>query len=249
MLDRGLAEDGAAQALGWPKARVTARVKILELPETAQEMIGAGRIALSAIDQLRVIGRVSPPLLDAVVAFLADGNEWAAGRVTREPGWVLDSAQLRDRWIVRDPDIKNGEPIINGSRVSVHKLADRIVDGESDDVLDEDFPHIPAEAREIAVQYARANPRRGRPKRRGPIAHAGAGRARTRTGGNVQPRPRRARGIMENRLGRTSGCRSFSMPLRSGEGSASGILSAASAMAVRSLGPRTTMSFRLAIGH
>jgi uncharacterized protein (DUF433 family) len=74
-------------------------------------------------------------------------------------------AQLRDRWIGRDPDIKNGEPIINGSRVSVHKLADRIVDGESDDVLDEDFPHIPAEAREIAAQYARANPRRGRPKR------------------------------------------------------------------------------------
>ena len=95
MLDRGLTEDGAAQALGWPKARVTALVKILELPEGAQEMIGAGRIALSAIDQLRVIGRVSPPLLDAVVAFLADGNEWAAERLAREPGWVLDSA-LRD---------------------------------------------------------------------------------------------------------------------------------------------------------
>jgi hypothetical protein len=40
-----------------------------------------------------------------------------------------------------------------------------------------------------------------------------------------------------------------SMPLRSGQGSASGIFSAASAMAVRSLGPPTTMSFRLAIGH
>ena len=43
MLDRGLTEDGAAQALGWPKVRITARVKILELPERAQEMIGAGR--------------------------------------------------------------------------------------------------------------------------------------------------------------------------------------------------------------
>jgi ParB/RepB/Spo0J family partition protein len=92
MLDRGLTEDGAAQALGWPKARITARVKILELPERAQEMIGAGVIALSAVGQLRAIGRVSPPLLDAVVAFLADGNEWAAERLAREPGWVLDSA-------------------------------------------------------------------------------------------------------------------------------------------------------------
>ena len=32
MLADGLSEDGAAQALGWPKARVTARVKLLELP-------------------------------------------------------------------------------------------------------------------------------------------------------------------------------------------------------------------------
>jgi len=35
MLARGLTEDGAAQALGWPEARVTARVKILELHERA----------------------------------------------------------------------------------------------------------------------------------------------------------------------------------------------------------------------
>jgi uncharacterized protein (DUF433 family) len=74
-------------------------------------------------------------------------------------------ARLRDLWIVRDPEIKHGEPIIRGSRVSVHTLADRIAHGESASVLDEDFPHIPAEAREVAVQYARANPRRGRPKR------------------------------------------------------------------------------------
>lgn len=74
-------------------------------------------------------------------------------------------AQLRDRWIVRDPAIKNGEPVISGSRVGVHLLAERIAAGDSDELLDEDFPHIPREAREVAIQYARANPRRGRPKR------------------------------------------------------------------------------------
>src|ERR1019366_6279850 len=95
MLETGLSEDGAGQALGWPKVRVSARVKILELPEPAQQMIGSGVIALSAVDQLRAIGKVSSGLLDAVVAFLADGNEWAAERLAREPGWVLDSA-LRD---------------------------------------------------------------------------------------------------------------------------------------------------------
>src|SRR5215216_5694132 len=92
MLDRGLSEDGAAQALGWPKARVTARVKILELPERAQQLIGEDVIHLAAVDQLRAIGTVAPELLDAVIAYLDDGNGWAAERLTREPGWVLDAA-------------------------------------------------------------------------------------------------------------------------------------------------------------
>src|ERR687892_599798 len=68
MLSRGLTEDGAAQALGWPKSRVTARVKILELPERAQQLLGDGVIALSAVD-LRAIGAVAPGLLDAVIAY------------------------------------------------------------------------------------------------------------------------------------------------------------------------------------
>ena len=92
MLDRGLTEDGAAQALGWPKQRVTARVKILELPERAQQLIGENVIHLAAVDQLRAIGKVAPDLLDAVIAYLDDDNAWAAERLTREPGWVLDAA-------------------------------------------------------------------------------------------------------------------------------------------------------------
>jgi ParB/RepB/Spo0J family partition protein len=92
MLDRGLTEDGAAQALGWPKARVTARTRILELPERAQQMIGTGQIALSGVDHLRAVGKVSPPLLDAVIEFLADGNDSAAERLAREPDWVLAAA-------------------------------------------------------------------------------------------------------------------------------------------------------------
>jgi ParB/RepB/Spo0J family partition protein len=92
MLDRGLSEDGAAQALGWPKQRVTARVKILELPERAQELIGENVIHLAAVDQLRAIGKVAPDLLAAVIAYLDDDNAWAAERLTREAGWVLDAA-------------------------------------------------------------------------------------------------------------------------------------------------------------
>jgi ParB/RepB/Spo0J family partition protein len=95
MLAKGLSEDGAAQALGWPKMRVTARIRLLALPERAQEMVGAGTIALSAVEQLLAIGQGAPELLDAVIDYLADGNERAAERLMREPGWVLDAA-IRD---------------------------------------------------------------------------------------------------------------------------------------------------------
>jgi ParB/RepB/Spo0J family partition protein len=92
MLDRHLTEQGAAEVLGWSINRVVARVKILRLPERAQQMVGAGSIPLSAVDQLLSIGKVSPPVLDTVIAYLDEGNEWAAERLVSEPGWVLDAA-------------------------------------------------------------------------------------------------------------------------------------------------------------
>jgi hypothetical protein len=67
-------------------------MKLLELPERAQQLVGAGTIALSAVEQLRAIGAASPALLDAVIDFVADGNEWAAERLARKPGWAIDSA-------------------------------------------------------------------------------------------------------------------------------------------------------------
>jgi hypothetical protein len=74
---------------------------LLELPEAAQLMIGEGRIALSAIDPLRAIGTVSPPLLDALIAFLAEGNEvgFRASSVRAGMGaatW-LDAAGVRPK--------------------------------------------------------------------------------------------------------------------------------------------------------
>jgi hypothetical protein len=93
MLARGLTPEGAAQALGWSRQRVAARVKLLELPDAAQQLVVEGTIALSAIDPLLAIGRVAPDLLNAVIAHLAsDGNGWMGERLASEPGWVLDAA-------------------------------------------------------------------------------------------------------------------------------------------------------------
>ena len=139
-------------------------IEVEDVPVLA--MLGLlGKMRLSPSDKRTVRKWLRSPdpsaeleLAPALVVRRVDEVEQARLRAERY-------AELRDRWIVRDPAIKNGEPVIRGSRVTVHTLADRIAAGESEEVLDEDFPHIPAEARDIAVQFARSNPRRGRPRR------------------------------------------------------------------------------------
>jgi len=58
-----------------------------------------------------------------------------------------------------------GEPVIAGTRVPVRTIASLIEMGETSEVLREDYPNIPEEAYKVAVQWAHANPRRGRPLR------------------------------------------------------------------------------------
>ena len=139
-------------------------IELEDVPVLA--MLGLlGKMRLSPSDKRTVRKWLRSPdpsaeleLAPALVVRRVDEIEQARLRAERY-------ATLRERWIIRDPAIKNGDPVIRGSRVSVHTLADRVASGDTDEILDEDFPHIPAEAREVAVQFARANPRRGRPRR------------------------------------------------------------------------------------
>ena len=70
----------------------------VEAARAARAGAGDGRrrreilAAATEVDQLRSIGQVYQELLDAVVDYLADGNEWAAERLSSQPGWVLDAA-------------------------------------------------------------------------------------------------------------------------------------------------------------
>lgn len=61
--------------------------------------------------------------------------------------------------------LMGGEPVITGTRVPVRTIASLVEMGETSEVLREDYPHIPQEAYTLAVQWAHANPRRGRPVR------------------------------------------------------------------------------------
>lgn len=95
MLSDGYTVDGAATVLGWHKRRVTARQRILELPETAQTLVGAGEIPVAGIDALLEIQAVSPKLAVLVVEVIAEasaeGNQLGA-QLARGPGWLVRQA-------------------------------------------------------------------------------------------------------------------------------------------------------------
>src|ERR671934_1990231 len=92
MLADGYTVDGAATVLGWSKRRVTARRRILELPETAQTLVGTGEIPAAGIDTLLEIQTVSPKLAALIAEVLAEaaaeGNP-LGGQLARDPGWLV----------------------------------------------------------------------------------------------------------------------------------------------------------------
>lgn len=94
-------------------------------------------------------------------------------------------ATLREQWIETNPDIRGGEPVIRGTRITARGVAGRLDGGDTVAMLTEEYPTTPAEAFLTAYTYARAHPRRGRPvkpwrrggdealDRRGPVPVAG----------------------------------------------------------------------------
>jgi uncharacterized protein (DUF433 family) len=65
--------------------------------------------------------------------------------------------------VVIDPDIRGGMPVLRGTRIGVHEIAD-LAERESVADLLEAYPSLTAERIEAARLYARAHPRVGRPR-------------------------------------------------------------------------------------
>jgi uncharacterized protein (DUF433 family) len=76
---------------------------------------------------------------------------------------AIDYVRMREKYVEVDPGKRGGTPVIRGTRVPVRTLAQLVEGGESPKALKEDYPHIPEEAYDVAVLWARGNPRRGRP--------------------------------------------------------------------------------------
>ena len=71
----------------------------------------------------------------------------------------------RERFIRSDPHVFGGQPVIAGTRIPVHTVAERLDAGDTLEVLAEDYPHVEPRALEVAARYAKTHPRRGRPVR------------------------------------------------------------------------------------
>lgn len=75
---------------------------------------------------------------------------------------ALRYKESRDAYIVSDPNILGGTPVIRGTRMTVYSVLGRLQDGDSIGELVADNPDLPHEAFEAAAIFARSHPLRGR---------------------------------------------------------------------------------------
>lgn len=64
-------------------------------------------------------------------------------------------------------DVRAGEPVVRGTRIPVHVLADLVAQGATIEELLEDYPALTRDTLDAALLYARLHPRRG-PRRPAP---------------------------------------------------------------------------------
>lgn len=141
-----IGEDGLAVMvmLGYAK---------LDLPVKAKQLV---RAWISTERPFAKRGEQALELSDAIVVRVP---EPAREVVAEAEAYAAD----RDRFIASDPHIFGGQPVIAGTRIPVHTVAERLDAGETVDVLTADYPHVDPRAFEVAARYARTHPRRGRP--------------------------------------------------------------------------------------
>lgn len=89
-----------------------------------------------------------------------------AGKIRRASQRAERYRRARARWIVSDPGILGGTPVIRGTRISVYAVLGRVDGGETLADIVADYPGLPSAAFAAALLFARANPLRGRPSGR-----------------------------------------------------------------------------------
>ena len=149
-------EDGVVRSLHAVRV-VVDRNAVLYLASTKSLEIGS----LSQEAKIRIYDVIRAGDEKVMLAPLVTLDLGPLLRVGRQ---LVDSyADALDRHVVVDPEIMGGLPVVRNSRIPVYTVLGRIEEGESIDNIACDFDHVPREALEAALAYARTHPRRGRP--------------------------------------------------------------------------------------
>ncbi len=123
---------------------------------------------------VKLTGRAKEELRRSILACWQSGR--TALRSLSFAGLVVDfraiAAQVRTslsrlerarRMVVRDPEIRGGEPVIRGTRIPVYLISDLLDQGAGEEEILSGYPTLKRENLDLARIYARAYPRRGRP--------------------------------------------------------------------------------------
>ena len=126
----------------------------MPLPTNAKRRIRDWLVAIDAgEDEPRELA-----LSDVLVVRWSE--EFAA--IVRE---AREYAQRRAEYLETDSEVKGGEPVIRGTRLTARAVLARLAGGDGLADLAADYPDIDPAAFEAAALYARTHPLRGRPPR------------------------------------------------------------------------------------
>jgi uncharacterized protein (DUF433 family) len=78
----------------------------------------------------------------------------------------LSQLKKAQELVVEDPEILRGTPVIRGTRIPVYDIASLVDAGTPRKEFREIYPKLTPSDIELASIYAKANPQRGRPRRR-----------------------------------------------------------------------------------
>jgi uncharacterized protein (DUF433 family) len=92
--------------------------------------------------------------------------EVSFGRIWEDVDRRLSQLKEAQELVVEDPEILSGTPVIRGTRIPVYDVASLVDAGTPIAEIKEMYPRLKQEQYALASLYAKANPQRGRPKRR-----------------------------------------------------------------------------------
>jgi uncharacterized protein (DUF433 family) len=78
---------------------------------------------------------------------------------------AAEYVERRGQYIEANSDVKGGEPVIRGTRLTTRAVLARLAGGDRLSDIAAEYPDVDPQAFEAAALYARTHPLRGRPRR------------------------------------------------------------------------------------